>query len=103
MKVHQELRIGPLTGEQEATGLKPAAIGKREAPDCLIIETCLALCKSLRSHGFRERCVFVSSNKVDFYAEGSPLRAHEDLAGECSAIDLHLALAFDHALSILYP
>jgi hypothetical protein len=83
-------------------GLKPAAIGKREAPDCLIIETCLALCRSLRSHGFRERCVFVSSNKADFYAEGSPLRPHEDLAGECSAIDLRFALAFDHALSILY-
>lgn len=84
-------------------GLKPAAIGKREHADCLIIETCLALCKALRSHGFQERCVFVSSNKADFYGEGTPLRPHEDLAAECSALDLHFALAFDHALSILHP
>jgi hypothetical protein len=83
-------------------GLKPAAIGKREAPDCLIIETCLALCKSLRSRGFAERCAFVSSNKSDFYADGSPLRPHEDLAGECAALSLHFALAFDHALSVLH-
>ncbi len=83
-------------------GLKPAAIGKREAPDCLIIETCLALCKSLRSRGFAERCAFVSSNKSDFYADGSPSRPHEDLAGECAAISLDFALAFDHALSVLH-
>ncbi|HUY27642.1 MAG TPA: hypothetical protein VMV27_09500 [Candidatus Binataceae bacterium] len=84
-------------------GLKPATPGKREHPDCLIIETCFALCKSLRSRGFAERCAFVSSNKADFYGDGSPLRPHEELAGECSAINLHFALAFDHALSILYP
>jgi hypothetical protein len=84
-------------------GMKPAAIGKREAPDCLIIETCFALCKSLRARGFAERCAFVSSNKSDFYAEGRPLRPHEDLAGECAAIGLFFALAFDHALSVLYP
>jgi hypothetical protein len=84
-------------------GLKPAAIGKREHADCLIIETCFALFKSLRSRGFAERCVFVSSNKADFYGEGNPLRPHEDLAGDCSAINLQFALAFDHALSILYP
>jgi len=83
-------------------GLKPAAKGKREHADCLIIETCFALCKSLRSRGFVERCAFVSSNTADFYGEGSPLRPHEDLAGECSAINLHFARAFDHALSILY-
>ena len=84
-------------------GLKPATIGKREHPDCLIIETCFALCKSLRSRGFGERYAFVSSNKADFYGEGKPLRPHEDLAGECSAMNLDFALAFDHALSILYP
>ncbi len=84
-------------------GLKPAAIGKREHADCLIIETCFALCKSLRQRGFAERCAFVSSNKADFYGEGGPLRPHEDLAVKCSAIKLHFALAFDHALSILDP
>jgi len=83
-------------------GLKPAAIGKREHADCLIIETCLALCKALRSHGFPERCVFVSSNEADFYGDGTPLRPHEDLAAECSALDLRFAFAFDHALSIIH-
>lgn len=83
-------------------GLKPAAIGKREHSDCLIIETCFALCKSLREHGFAEQCAFVSSNKADFYGEGKPLRPHEDLAVECSTINLQFAVALDHALSILY-
>lgn len=84
-------------------GLKPAAIGKREPPDCLIIETCFALCRALRLRTFGERCVFVSSNKADFYAEGDPLRPHEDMARDCSAVDLRFAVAFDHALSILRP
>jgi hypothetical protein len=50
-----------------------------------------------------ERCAFVSSNTADFYGEGRPLRPHEDMAGECAAIDLQFAVAFDHALAILYP
>jgi hypothetical protein len=84
------------------SGLKPADIGKREHPDCLIIETYFALCKSLRSRGFGARSAFVSSNKADFYGQGKPLRPHEDLAGECSAMSLHFAIALDHAVSILY-
>jgi hypothetical protein len=84
-------------------GKKPAARGKREHPDCLNIETCFALCKTLRSSHFEGRCVFVSSNKADFYGEGGPLRPHEEMAGECSALGLQFALAFDQALSILFP
>src|SRR5208282_360049 len=83
--------------------LKPAAIGKGEYPDCLIIETCFSLCRSLRSRGFVERCAFVSSNKTDFFSESNPSQPHEDLARECSEIGLEFAVALDHALSVLYP
>ncbi|MGH7812644.1 MAG: hypothetical protein ACREQI_01395 [Candidatus Binataceae bacterium] len=81
---------------------KPAARGKRETPDCQIIETYFALCRALRSRGFEERCVFASSNKSDFYGEGEPLPPHEELAAECNEVNLQFAVAFDHALSILY-
>jgi hypothetical protein len=83
--------------------LKPAGIGKREPPDCQIIESYFALCRLLRAAGFAKPCAFVSSNKADFFGEGPPLRPHEDITRECSAAGLQLALEFSHALSILYP
>ena len=82
-------------------GLKPAATGKRERPDCQVVETYFAVCNRLRTQGFKESCVFVSSNKADFYGEGPPLRPHEDLAGECTSLRLQFALDFSHALSLL--
>ena len=72
---------------RSTAALKPAAVGKRERPDCQIIETYFALCRRLRAGSFDFPCVFVSSNKADFYGEGSPLRPHEDLAGECANLD----------------
>lgn len=84
-------------------GLKPASIGKRERPDCQIIESYFALCSRLRAAGFAKTCAFVSSNRTDFFGEGAPLRPHEDIARECSAAELQLALEFSHALSILFP
>jgi hypothetical protein len=84
-------------------GLKPASRGKRERADCQIIESYFALCRLLRAQGHVEPCVFVSSNTADFFGEGSPLRPHEDIALECSAVGLQLALEFSHALSILFP
>ncbi len=83
--------------------LKPASVGKRERGDCHIIETYFALCRALRAGHFAESCIFVSSNKTDFFGEGSPMRPHEDLAGACSAVGLQFVQEFSHALSILYP
>jgi len=86
---------------RSTAALKPAAVGKRERPDCQIIETYFALCRRLRAGAFTFPCVFVSSNKTDFYGEGPPLRPHEDLAGECASLGLHFALDLSHALSLL--
>jgi hypothetical protein len=83
-------------------GLKPADVGKRERPDCQIIETYFALCRELRARGYVETCVFVSSNKADFFGEGAPMRSHEHLAGTCSGVGLHFTQELSHAISILY-
>jgi hypothetical protein len=101
VRLHPDAEIQQAAYSRSMKGLKPAAIGKREHPDCQIIETCFALCRALRSSGFSKASVFVSSNRRDFYGEGRPLRPHEDMAGECSAVDLSFAVALDHALSIL--
>jgi hypothetical protein len=86
---------------RSASNLRPASKGKRERPDCLIIESYFALCRRLRAEGFFGKAVFVSANKNDFCAEGLPLTFHADLAEPCSECGIEFAINFGHALSIL--
>lgn len=96
-------RILGAANARSMQGLKPADVGKRERGDCQIIETYFALCRALRTENYTESCVFVSSNKADYFGEGAPMRPHEHLAGTCSAVGLQFAQELSHAVSILYP
>lgn len=86
--------------KRSASNLKPAGKGKREWPDCVIIETYFALCRMLRAKGFSKKCVFVSANKTDFCAEGVPLTFHADMAAACSQCQIEFAINLSHATSI---
>ena len=87
--------------QRSAMNLKPASRGKRERPDCQIIETYFSLCRGLRANRFSERSVFVSANKGDFCADGAPLAFHVDLAPACSECQIDFAINLGHAISIL--
>jgi hypothetical protein len=80
--------------------LPPAARGE-QVKDCAIIEHFLALCDSLRQGGFREKCIFVSSNTKD-YCEHA-VRLHPNLGREFEAVGLDFVTDFAWARSVLGP
>jgi hypothetical protein len=82
---------------RSASNLKPASKGKREGPDCLIIETYFALCRMLRARAFSNKCVFVSANKKDFCAMGDPMTIHADMAATFSECQIDFAVNLSHA------
>ncbi len=84
-------------GRRIAQGHAPASPARPEFNDCVLTEQYLALCRTLRASGLKERCVFVSSNVRDFgepKAPRPPLDADFRLAG----IDFAYDLAAAHAL-----
>jgi|SRR6185437_2044243 len=81
------------------SGNAPATPGKKvtEASDCLLIEQYLELCRRLRSAGFTDRCVFVTSNTRDFGEPKAP-RPPLDREFERAEIDFVYDLAAASAL-----
>jgi hypothetical protein len=53
-------------------GDAPARPGNRAENDCLLVEQYLELCRRLRSAGFKQRCIFVTSNTRDFGEPKAP-------------------------------
>jgi hypothetical protein len=70
-------------------GRPPAKQGGGELDDCKIIEHCVELCAQLRSLGFSERCVFLTSNTHD-YCNLSPIEPKGILKSELGAVSLSL-------------
>jgi hypothetical protein len=70
------------------------------AKDSVIVEHAIQLTNQLRTAGFTQRCVFVSSNTSDF-AVPSSNAVNPDLATEFSACRLDYAISLEHAESIL--
>jgi hypothetical protein len=64
----------------------PAARGKSESKDCLIIEHYLKLVGDLRAAGFTEKALFVSSNSAD-YGKAPTLRAPLDTEFRACSIE----------------
>jgi hypothetical protein len=46
--------------------IAPSSFQRQEYKDCLVIEHCLALCRTLRLAGFGEPLIFVTSNSTDY-------------------------------------
>ncbi len=65
--------------------MPPASKGKDEFKDCFILEKCLKIAGLLKSRGFSEPIVFVSSNKADF---GIPFNTNEPLHSEFSNVSV---------------
>jgi PIN domain len=80
-------------------GEPPAKRGESSSGDCLIVEHCLALCRSLRAARFAHACVFVSSNTNDYCSGSRGL--HKQLAAEFQAIELQFARNLGEARSLL--
>ncbi|MBD1878197.1 PIN domain-containing protein [Coleofasciculus sp. FACHB-T130] len=80
-------------------GEPPAQKGKQEYKDCEIIEHYLAFCKELRDKGFREKCVFTSSNTQDYC--DSKKKLHLSLQTDFDALGLEYARDIAHAYSLV--
>lgn len=60
--------------ERQLRALRPARRGKDSSGDCSITEAFLELTKNLRSVGFMERVIFISSNLDDYGGEDAVTR-----------------------------
>ena len=78
----------------------PAARGKSESKDCLIIEHYLKLVRDLRAAGFTEKAVFVTSNSNDYGKVGA-LRAPLDT--DFQAVGIEYVNNFQWALATAQP
>ncbi len=70
-------------------GRPPAKKGGGELDDCKIIEHCIELCAQLRSLGFSQKCIFLTSDTND-YCTLSPIEPKGTLKSELSAVGLSL-------------
>ena len=83
---------------QSAMGIRtvscgaPASPNRPEPNDCLLIEQYLELCRRLRAAGFRQRCIFVTSNTRDF---GEPKAPRPPLDREF--LDAEIDFVYDFA------
>lgn len=74
-------------GDRVIDGKRPSQKGKEEYKDCEIIEHYLEVSRQLRNRGFKEKCVFVSSNKKDF-CEKNTTNIHPDLDTDFQEVGL---------------
>ena len=87
--------------ERQLRGARPAKRGKDSSGDCSIHEGLLELARKLRSGGFKERIVFVSSNVDDFGGEDALQRRvlHPDLQLEFDPLKIEFFSNINHAAS----
>ncbi|OQY58001.1 MAG: hypothetical protein B6245_14110 [Desulfobacteraceae bacterium 4572_88] len=63
----------------------PASKGKSEAKDCMIIEHYLKISRCLHENGFKEKRIFITSNKKDY---GKPSDIRQPLKNEFENVGL---------------
>ena len=81
---------------------RPSQGGNQQYNDCEIIEHYLEVSRQLRNRGFKEKCVFVSSNKKDF-CEGGTDNIHPDLDTDFKKVGLEYAKEIAWARSLIFP
>ena len=67
--------------DRVAQSIAPARRAKQSAKDCLIVETYLNGARGLRTAGFAQKVIFLTSNTADF-CSGAGRKLHEDLVPE---------------------
>ena len=78
----------------------PAAPGKQEMKDCVIVENYLEITRQLRARGSAQTVVFLSSNSED-YTTASGAKLHPDLASDFAGVGLDFAVNFSMAQFLL--
>lgn len=89
-------------GDRVADGKRPSQKGQEEYKDCEIIEHYLEVSRQLRNKGFKEKCVFVSSNKKDF-REKNTTKVHPDLDSDFKEVGLQYAGDIAWANYLIFP
>lgn len=78
--------------------MAPASKGKSEPKDCMIIEHYIKISKHLRENSFREKRIFITSNKNDY---GSPSDIKEPLNNEFDNVGLSYVNNMAWAISMI--
>jgi hypothetical protein len=82
--------------------IAPARRAKQSAKDCLIVETNLDVARGLRTAGFAQKVIFLTSNTADF-CSGAGRKLHEDLVPEFHGVAMEFVCDWVAARYALRP
>ncbi|ABK43685.1 conserved hypothetical protein [Magnetococcus marinus MC-1] len=81
----------------------PAKKGKQELKDCIVIELYLFLAQHLRSIGYSNRIVFISSNTKDYASDVRGGILHPELKDDFDSVKMEYASNYGLAERMLFP
>jgi len=99
LKISQDNELVTKAWQRVQDGLAPAAKGKEEMTDCVIIEHYLEVCQRLRNTGFSQPIIFVSSNVTDY---GNPPKSiRPPLDTQFSNLGIKFVTRLNWAMSLI--
>ena len=84
--------------KRTSRGLPPAAKGKQELKDCIIVEECLELCRQLNVENTLGSLFFLTSNDNDYRHEKS-IDLKEPLRSEFQSLGLNYSFSWGYLLN----